>query len=117
MQCSPSFDWKWGKQNDPTTCWHQLHPRFQVLQQGKCPLATLINGGTPPLNPPPYSLFRPKGDRKTINFFSHFHGLVPDASYKHLESFIKLGTHSEPRRVELLHICDISLLRVTFTAK
>ena len=36
MQCSPSFDWNWGKQNDPTACWHQLHPGFQVLQQGKC---------------------------------------------------------------------------------
>ena len=36
MQCSPSFDCNWGKQNDPTACWHQLHPRFQVLQQGKC---------------------------------------------------------------------------------
>ena len=36
MQCSPSFDWNWAKQNDPTACWHQLHPRFWVLQQGKC---------------------------------------------------------------------------------
>ena len=36
MQCSPSFDWNCGKQNDPTACWYQLHPRFQVLQQGKC---------------------------------------------------------------------------------
>ena len=36
MQCSPSFDWNWGKQNDPTACWQQLHPRFRVLQQGKC---------------------------------------------------------------------------------
>ena len=36
MQCSPSFDCNWGKQNDPTACWHQLHPRFRVLQQGKC---------------------------------------------------------------------------------
>ena len=35
-QCSPSFDWNWGKQNDPTACWHQLHSRFRVLQQGKC---------------------------------------------------------------------------------
>ena len=34
MQCSPSFDWNWGKQNDPTACW--LRPRFRVLQQGKC---------------------------------------------------------------------------------
>ena len=36
MQCSPFFDWNWAKQNDPTACWYQLHPRFQVLQQGKC---------------------------------------------------------------------------------
>ena len=36
MQYSPSFDWNWGKQNDPTTCWYQLHLRFQALQQGKC---------------------------------------------------------------------------------
>ena len=36
MQCSPSFDCNWGKQNNPTTCWHQLHPRYRVLQQGKC---------------------------------------------------------------------------------
>ena len=36
MQCSPSFDWNWGKQNHPTACRHQLHPRFRVLQQGKC---------------------------------------------------------------------------------
>ena len=35
-RCSPSFDWNWGKQNDPTACWYQLHLRFQVLQQGKC---------------------------------------------------------------------------------
>ena len=92
MQCSPSFDWNWGKQNDPTVCWHQLHPRFPVLQQGKClryppervggvtetancvgsegavPPLNPINRGTPPLKFPPYSLFRPKGGRKTINF-------------------------------------------------
>ena len=36
MQCSPSFDCNWSKQNDPTRCWHQLHPQYQVLQQGKC---------------------------------------------------------------------------------
>ena len=36
MQCSHSFDWNWGKQNDPTACSDQLHPRFRVLQQGKC---------------------------------------------------------------------------------
>ena len=31
MQCSPFFDWNCGKQNDPTACWYQLHPRFHVL--------------------------------------------------------------------------------------
>ena len=36
MQCSPSFHCNWGKQNDPTACWHQLHRGFWVLQQGKC---------------------------------------------------------------------------------
>ena len=35
-QCSPSFDCNWGKQNDPTACWPQLHPQFRDLQQGKC---------------------------------------------------------------------------------
>ena len=33
MQYSPSFD---CKQIDPTICWHQLHPRYRVLQQRKC---------------------------------------------------------------------------------
>ena len=99
MQCSPSFDWNWAKQNDPTACWHQLHPRFRVLQQGKClryppervggvtettncvggeglrPLAAPVNGGHPPLKFPPYSLFRPKGGQKTINFLPTFMGL------------------------------------------
>ena len=81
MQCSPSFDWNWGKQNDPTACWHQLHPRFLVLQQGKClryppervggvpqiawaargfaPFEPQLTRGHPPLKFPPYSLFSP----------------------------------------------------------
>ena len=60
MQCSPSFDWNWGKQNDPTACWH-LHPRFQVLQQRKClsyppevwagSLKPHCEGALPPSNP------------------------------------------------------------------
>ena len=41
--------------------------------------------GTSPLKFPPYSLFRPKGGQKTINVFRHFHGLIPDTNYKHLE--------------------------------
>ena len=76
MQCSPYFDWNWGKQM------YQLHLRFQVLQQGKClryppehvsgvTETTICKGAVPPSNPhqrgtphlkfPPYSLFRPKG--------------------------------------------------------
>ena len=134
MQCSPSFDWNWGKQNNPTACWYQLHLRFQVLQQGKClrypperigratetticvgdegPPSNLHQWGTPPLKFFPYLLFRPKGGRKSSNFFSHFHGLVPDINYKDLEGFVMLGTHSEPCRGETSHICDISVLRV-----
>ena len=134
MQCSPSFDWNWDKQNDRTACWHQLHPRFRVLQQGKCLIyppdcvgrvtkSPNCVGGCAPFEPPlmeghltlkfpSYSLFRPKGGRKTINIFSHFHGLVPDTNYKHLECFVMLGTHSEPHRGQMSHICDICAQRV-----
>ena len=125
IQGSPSFDWNWCKQNDPTACWHQLHPRFRVLQQGKClsyppdcvcgvtELPNCMGGeGLRPLWFPPYSLFRPKDGRKTINFFTRFNGLVPDTNYKHLECFVMLGTHSKPRRGQMSHICDISALRV-----
>ena len=37
---------------------------------------------------------------------------MPDINYKNLEGFVMLGTHSEPRRGETSHICDISVLRV-----
>ena len=30
------FDCNWGKQNNHTACWHQLHPRYRDSQQGKC---------------------------------------------------------------------------------
>ena len=51
-------------------------------------------GGTAPFHPPLmgehlllkfplYSLFRPKGGWKTINFCSHHHGLASDTNYKH----------------------------------
>ena len=65
MQCSPSFDWNWGKQNDPTACWHQLHPRFRAREMPQLPtrargrghcnhkLRTQGNGGTPPFKIPP----------------------------------------------------------------
>ena len=73
MQCSPSFDWNWGKQNDPTACWYQttsythdfrfyskgntsgthqsvwagsLKPQFVWAARGLCTLRTPINGGT-----------------------------------------------------------------------
>ena len=97
MQCSPPFDWNWGKQNVPNACWHKLHTRFQVIQQGKClsyppdrvggvtetkkmrrwwgeaSLRTTINGGILPLKLPSYSLFRSKGGWKT--FLDIFVGL------------------------------------------
>ena len=34
MQCSPSFDWNWRKQNDPTACWHQVHHDFGFCSKG-----------------------------------------------------------------------------------
>ena len=65
MQCSPSLDCNWDKPNDSTTCWHQLHPRYRVSQQGKClsyqpdcvdgvtdtPNCVGGKGAAPPLNP------------------------------------------------------------------
>ena len=36
---------------------------------------------------------------------------VPDTNYKHLEFFVMLGTHFEPRRGQMSHICEISPLR------
>ena len=113
MQCSLSFDSNWGKQNDPTACWHQLHPQYQVLQHEKTLSYTLhCMGGViespncvgctplePPLtgNTPLYSIFRAKDGRKTINIFNHFHGLIPDTTYKHLEYFVTLEKHSQLR--------------------
>ena len=97
MQCSPSFDWNWGKQNDRTACWHQLHPRFRVLQQGKClihppdclggvteppkcvggcaPFEPPLTEGHIPLKFPSYMSFRPKGGRKPSTFLAIFMGL------------------------------------------
>ena len=118
MQCFPSFDWNWGKLNDPTVCWQQLHPRYRVLQHGKC-LSCLpdcvgkknhrlqmfvIGVRDKPI--------RERAAKKTINVFSHFHGLIPDTNYKHLECFVMLGTHSKLHRGQMSHICDISPLRV-----
>ena len=37
---------------------------------------------------------------------------MPDINYKDLEGFEMLGTHSEPHRGEMSHICDITVLRV-----
>ena len=94
-----------------------LKPQIAWAARGLRPLPTPINGGgggAPPLKFPPYSLFRPKGGRKTINFFTHFHGFVPDTNYKHLECFVMLGTLSEPRTGQMSHICDISTLRVKY---
>ena len=96
MQCSPFLDCNWGKQNDHTACWHQLHPQYQVLHQGMSQLPARLcksrvteppnclgsKGAVPPSNSthytsyfPPYSIFRPKCNQKVINIFSHIHGL------------------------------------------
>ena len=89
-----------------------LKPQIAWAAKGFAPFRTPVNGGTPPLKFPPYSLFRPKGGQKTINFLNHFYGFVPDTNYKHFECFVMLGTLSEPRRGQMSHICDISALRV-----
>ena len=91
MQCSPSFDWNWGKQNDPTACWHQLHPRFPVLQQGKClsyppervgGVTETTNcvgddGGTTPFKIPPVLIIQAKGRPKNHQLFKPFSWVWP----------------------------------------
>ena len=66
--------------------------------------------GLPPLKFPQYSLFWQKGSQKTINYFSHFHGLMPDNNYKHFECFVMIGTHSKPS-----HSCHIFWPPFTFS--
>ena len=95
MQCSPSFAWNWGKQNDPTACWHQLHPRFRVLQQGKC------LSYPPDLKFPRTRYLGQRAAEKPSTFLPIFMGFVPDTNYKHLECFIMLGTLSELRRGQM----------------
>ena len=79
-------------------------------------LPTRLQGGNglhpfqPPLKFTPHSIFRAKGGQKTINVFSHFHGL----SLTQIINVwcIMLGAHSQLRRGQMSHICDISPLRV-----
>ena len=96
----------------PTRLRDHRIPKLRGRRGGTAPFEPLLNGGTPPLKSPPYSIFRTEDSRKTINVFSHFHGLIPDTNYKHLECFVMLGTQSELRRGQMSHICDISPLRV-----
>ena len=81
-----------------------LKPQIVWAVRDTAPFEPPLMGGDPTLK----LLFRLKGGRKTINFFSHFYGLVPDTNYKHLECFVMLGTHSEPHTRR----GDISALRV-----
>ena len=52
------------------------------------------------------------GDLKAIKMFSHFRGLIPDTNYECLECFITLGTHSQLRGGQILHIRDLNSLSV-----
>ena len=134
MQCFPYSDWNWGKQNDPTACWHQLHRRFQVLQQGKClsyaldhmgrvneppialaarglcPLRTPINRGTTPFKipHPPYLLFRQNGSRIPSKFLAFFHEFIHAPSISSASNTI----WTTSGRGQMSHICNISALRV-----
>ena len=134
MQFSPSFDCNWANKTTPlhvgtsythdirfyskrnVSATHQivwagsLNPQIAWVVRGLRPLRTPLTHL--PLKFSPCSIFRPKGSQKTIKCFSNFHGLIPDTSYKHLECFVRLGTHSQLRRGQMSHICDISPLRV-----
>ena len=70
----------------------------------------LHSTGGPPFEIPPYSIFRPKSGQESINIFSHFHELITETNYQHLECSITLGMHSQVCRCQLSQICDISPL-------
>ena len=78
-------------------------------------LPTRLQGGNglhpfqPSLKFTPHSIFRAKGGQKTINVFSHFHGL---SLTQIINVWSMLGAHSQLRRGQMSHICDISPLRV-----
>ena len=126
MKCStlPLLTRTRANKMTPLHVGHQLHPQFQVLQQWVIETANRVggevcalfelpfNGGTPLLIFPRTCYFAQRAAVKPSIFFSHFHGLLPDAKHKHLESFVKLGTHCEPRGGEMSHICDIGVLMV-----
>ena len=125
MQCSPSFDCNRGKQNDqclsypPDSVGGVTEPPNCVDGGRDAPPSKPHQWGDvhPPLKFPSYSIFRAKGSHKTINFFYHFHGLIPDTNYKHLELFITLGRYSQLHRGLMSPIGYISALRVNQVCK
>ena len=68
-----------------------------VGSEGMCLLQTPIDRGNPfKIPPPPSSIFIPKCHQ----LFSHFHGLITENNYEHIECFVMLQTHSKYIRVE-----------------
>ena len=110
MQCSPSFDWNWGKQNDPTACLN--YPPDCVGGVTRNPKLRGHRGAAPLKFLTCTHYLGQRAAKKQSTFFTHFHGFVADTNYKHLECFVMLGTLSKPRRGQMSHICDISALRV-----
>ena len=52
MQCSPSFDWNWGKQNDPTAPATPMISGFTAREMSQLPTRLRgRRGAVPPLNP------------------------------------------------------------------
>ena len=88
MQCSPSFDWTGANKMTSLHVGTSYTHDFRFYSKGNAS-ATHQRAWAGSLKPqiawaargkaltghPPYSLFRPKGGRKTINFFTHFMGL------------------------------------------
>ena len=104
MQCS--FDNNWGKQNDTTVFWQQLHPRYCVLQHARrCmgrvtkSLIAWVVRVTGPFQPPStggHPLENSiKLGRKTIKCFVIFVGFITKTDYICLEYFLMLGMHSQ----------------------
>ena len=108
----------WTKKDDPTACWHKMHLQYRGFTVRKMPhllrfygwghwITTLLGWGTATFQPRehlPLKFPLYLGEKWPKKLLSHYHGLIPETNYKHLECFITLGTHSQLRRGQMSYM-------------
>ena len=86
----------------------ELPTKLRGWQGGCAHFAPPLTGDTSFQNSLRARYLGQRAAKKTINVFRHFHGLIPDTHYKHLECFVMVGMHSLLCRVK----CHINLVSV-----